>query len=76
MFFSLLNTFLNPFKIFKSTSLNSFGGMCSGAAEDDFIDDMTEVEEPVEPFIQIHTTVDRLVAFNDIGDVTFRDLRV
>lgn len=72
MFFSLLNTFLNPFKVFKSTSLNSF----SGASEDAFIDDMPEVEEPVKPFIQVHTSVDHLVAFNDIGDSTFRDLRV
>lgn len=72
MFFSLLNTFLNPFKIFKSTTLNSF----RGAAEDGFIEDMTEVEEPVKLFIQVHTPVDHLVAFNDIGDSTFRDLRV
>ena len=76
MFFSLLNTFLNPFKIFKSTSLNSFRGMGSGAAEDAFIDAMTEVEEPVKLFIQVHTPVDRVVAFNDIGDFTFRDLKV
>ena len=76
MFFSLLNTFLNPFKIFKSTSLNSFGGMWSGEAEDAFIDTMTEAEEPVKPFIQLHTPVDHLVSFNDIGDITFRDLRV
>lgn len=72
MFFSLLNTFLNPFKIFKSTSLNSF----SGVAEDAFEEAMSEAEEPIKPFIQIHTPVDHLVAFNDIGDSTFRDLRV
>lgn len=76
MLFSLLNTLLNPFKIFKSTSLNSFSGTWAGAAEDAFIDAMTEVEEPVKPFIQVHTPADHLVAFNDIGDVTFRDLRV
>ncbi len=76
MFFSLLNTLLNPFKIFKSTSLNSFRDIASGAAEDAFIDAMTEVEEPVKLFRQVHTPVDHLVAFNDIGDFTFRDLKV
>ena len=76
MFFSLLNTFLNPFKIFKSTSLNSFSGVMSGAAEDAFEEAMSEAEEPIKPFIQIHTPVDHLVAYNDIGDTTFRDLRV
>ena len=72
MFFSLLNTFLNPFKMFKSTALNSF----SGVAEDAFEEAMSEAEEPIKPFIQIHTPVDHLVAYNDIGDSTIRDLRV
>lgn len=76
MFFSILRTLLNPFNAFKSTSLVSAESSAAGLAEQAFEDAMSEAEEPIKPFIQIHTSFDMLVAYNDIGAITFRDLTV